>query len=55
MGNEPEKFLQSEFVFLDYNEPKLLFYLDYLALMGLCIFVAHYASKLFRRKKEVRK
>ena len=48
-------FLQSEFVFLDYNEPKLLFYLDYLALMGLCIFVAHYASKLFRRKKEVRK
>ena len=48
-------FLQSEFVFLDYNEPKLLIYLDYLALMGLCIFVAHYASKLFRRKKEVRK
>ena len=48
-------FLQSEFVFLDYNEPKLLFYLDYLALMGLCSFIAHYASKLFRRKKEVKK
>lgn len=45
-------FLQSEFVFLDYSEPKLLFYLDYLALMGLCIFVAHYASRLFCRKKE---
>ena len=48
-------FLQSEFVFLDYSEPKLLFYLDYLALMGLCVFIAHYASKLFRRKKEVKK
>ena len=48
-------FLQSEFVFLDYSEPKLLFYLDYLVLMGLCVFIAHYASKLFRRKKEVKK
>lgn len=48
-------FLQSEFVFLDYSEPKLLFYLDYLALMGLCVFIAHYASKLCRRKKEVKK
>ena len=45
-------FLQSEFVFLDYNEPRLLFYFDYLSLMGLCIFIAHYVSKLFRRKKE---
>lgn len=33
-------FLQSEFVFLDYSEPKLLFYLDYLALMG-CVFLSH--------------
>lgn len=39
-------FLKSEFVFLDYSEPKVLFYLDYLALMGLCIFMAHYGSKL---------
>ena len=26
--------LRSEFVFLDYEEPKLKFFLDYLALMG---------------------
>lgn len=39
-------FLKSEFVFLDYNEPKILFYIDYLALMGLCIFIAHYSTKL---------
>ena len=42
-------FLRSEFVFLDYEEPKLLFLLDYLALMGLCIFIAHYIAKLVRR------
>mgnify|MGYP002545606933 CR=1 FL=1 len=44
-------FLRSEFVFFDYNEPKLLFYLDYAALMGLCIFAAHYGSRLCRRKR----
>ena len=45
-------FLKSEFVFLDYNESKLLFYGDYLALMGLCIFIAHYGSRQLIRKKE---
>lgn len=38
--------LRTEFVFLDFSEPKFLFYLDYLALMGLCIFLAHYGRKL---------
>lgn len=42
-------FLKSEFVFLDYSEPKILFYMDYLALMGLCIFIAHYGAKLIRK------
>lgn len=53
-------FLKSEFVFLDYSETKILFYIDYFALMGLCIFIAHYGSKLCKylngkylnRKKE---
>ncbi len=45
-------FLKSEFVFLDYNESKLLFYGDYLALMGLCIFIAHYGSRQLIRKEE---
>ena len=39
-------FLQTEFVFLDYEEPKILFYLDYLAMMGLFIYIAHYGSKI---------
>lgn len=41
--------LESEFVFLDYNESKFLFYIDYLALMGLCIFIAHYGTKMTRK------
>ena len=44
-------FLRSEFVFLDYGESKLSFYLDELSLMGLCTFIAHYSAKLCRRKK----
>ena len=48
-------FLKSEFVFFDYNESKTLFYIDYSALMGLCIFIAHFATKPIcnlRRKEE---
>ena len=47
-------FLKSEFVFLDYAESKILFYLDYMALMGLCIFITHYGSKLLRRRNRRR-
>lgn len=41
-------FLKSEFVFLDYEESKILFYLDYFVVMGLCVFIAHYLSKLIK-------
>ena len=46
--------LRSEFVFMDYEEAKILFYLDYLSLMGACIFISHYAGKFLRswKKKE---
>jgi len=44
-------FLKSEFVFMDYSEPKILFYLDYLALMGSFIFVFHYAGKILRVRR----
>ena len=40
--------LKSEFVCLDYSESKILFYKDYIALMGLGIFIAHYGLKLCR-------
>lgn len=47
-------FLKSEFVFLDYSEPKIFFYMDYLALMGLCIFIAHYSTKLMEQLQKRR-
>ena len=47
-------FLKSEFVFLDYSEPKALFYMDYLSLMCLCIFVSHYGFRLLQRKRKVK-
>ncbi|MDR1827210.1 MAG: DUF4405 domain-containing protein [Methylobacteriaceae bacterium] len=37
--------LKSEFVFLDFSEPKLLFLVDYIALMGLGVFSGHHMSK----------
>jgi hypothetical protein len=44
-------FVQTEFVFLDYGESKLLFYLDYLAIMGTFIFLTHFAAKFLRNAK----
>lgn len=48
-------FLQSEFVFLDYEESKILYYIDYVSLMGLCIFISHYVGKTLRsfKRKEI--
>ncbi len=41
--------LRTEFVFLDFGEPKLLFYLDCLSMMGTFIFLAYYGSALLRK------
>lgn len=41
-------FLKTEFVFLDYEESKILFYLDYFAVIGLCVFIAHYLSNVLK-------
>lgn len=37
-------FLRTQFVFLDYNESLLFFYIDYMAMTGLFIWIAHYLS-----------
>lgn len=41
-------FVRTEFVFLDFSESVIQFYLDYLALMGFFIFIAYYLSKVLR-------
>lgn len=51
-------FLTSSFVFFDFERPVLLFFTEYIAIMGLFIFLAHYSSRGIhrlagRRKKPV--
>ena len=38
--------LKIQFVFFDFHEPLSLFLLDYIAVMGLFVFVGHYLTKL---------
>lgn len=42
-------FLRTQFVFLDYSESLISFYIDYLAMMGLFIWIAHYLSVMLQR------
>ncbi len=42
-------FLQSQFVFFDFEEPLIFFFLDYLAVMGLFVFAGHYTAAGVRR------
>lgn len=48
-------FLRSEFVFFDFEEPLILFYVDYIAIMGLFIWIGHYLAKALRGRREKRK
>lgn len=46
--------LRSHFVFFDYEEPLVFFYLDYIAIMGLFIFIGNYICaglRIIGRKK----
>lgn len=38
-------FLKSSFVFFDFEKPTALFFIEYVAIMGLFIYLAHYVSK----------
>ena len=42
-------FLRTEFVFLDYSESPISFYIDYLAMMGLFIWTAYYLSMFLQK------
>ena len=51
-------FLKAHFVFFDFEKPVWLFFIEYMAIMGFFVFVAHYSSKGIqkvngRRKKLV--
>lgn len=45
-------FLKIHFVFFDYQEPLLFFMLDYIAVMGMFIFIGYYGyGRLKKRNK----
>lgn len=46
--------LRNHFLFLDYEEPVLCFFFDYLAVMGLFIFCGRCGAKLFQNIKRSR-
>ena len=48
-------FLRTQFVFLDFSESIPQFYLDYLAMMGLFLFLAHYGARLLKRVSKTEK
>lgn len=45
-------FLLIDYAFFDYEEPIIFFFLDYLAIMGLFIFITYYLQKLSVRFKK---
>ena len=47
-------FLRTQFVFLDYSESPRSFYIDYLAMMGLFIWIAHYLSAILQKSGKKR-
>lgn len=44
--------LQTQFVFLDFGESPISFYIDYLAMAGLFVWIVYYLTMIFRRKKK---
>ena len=48
-------FLQTQFVFFDFEEPIVFFFLDYLAAMGLFVWIGHYLAKMVRRLQKGKK
>ncbi len=41
--------LRNHFVFFDFDAPRIVFYLDYIAIMGLFICIGHYLARWLRR------
>ena len=46
---------QIQFAFFDFEEPLVLFFLDYLAMMGLFVWTGHYLGLLLRKLSRPRK
>lgn len=47
--------LKIQFVFFDFEEPLILFLLDYVAIMGLFVFIGHYLAQILKHCSRKRK
>ena len=45
-------FLKNQFVFFNFEEPLILFLLDYVSIMGLFVFISHYFAAGLRRMQQ---
>lgn len=45
-------FLKNQFVFFDFEEPVLFFLSDYMAVMGLFVFLGHYLAAVLKRHNQ---
>ncbi len=45
-------FLLIEFAFFNYEEPVIFFFMDYIAIMGLFIFLSYYTNELYKKLKK---
>lgn len=48
-------FLKTHFVFFDYQEPLLFFMLDYIAVMGMFVFIGYYGCGRLKKMRETEK
>lgn len=46
----PRLFLSDTFGFWNYDEPAVLFFIDYIAVMGLCVVIVHYIRKFVQNR-----
>lgn len=47
----PKLFYSDTFGFWNYDEPAVFFFIDYIAVMGLCVWIAHYIRKFVQNRK----
>jgi hypothetical protein len=47
--------VRTRFVSLDYEEPEILFCLDYLAMAGFFVWTAHHFAKRLRKRSAIKK
>lgn len=48
-------FLKNEFVFFNFEEPLIFFFIDYVAVMGLFVFLGHYIAGFLKWLSRKRK